>query len=101
VWLEIVGRHNVDAPGYCWSEYVHEEDRARVLSTLAEHWSARRPYVIAFRVLHHSGDFVRILSGGKPLADGGYLGWTRVARSDRRLIERIAQAMCLAFVIVA
>jgi PAS domain-containing protein len=102
VWLEIVGRHNVDAPGYRWIDYVHEEDRGSVLELIAQYFAARQHFVIPLRARdHQTGRFVRLLTGGKPLADGGYLGWTRVARSDRRLIERIAQAVCLAFVVVA
>ena len=63
--------------------------------TVAAHMAAQRPFVIAFRARHHSGCFVRLLTGGTPLLDGGYFGWTRVARRDLRLMERIAQAVCL------
>lgn len=101
VWLETIGRHAIDAPGYCWSDYVHEDDRASVLAALAEHKAAHRPFVIAFRALHHSGRPVRLLAGGRPLADGGYVGWTRVARIDRCLIDRVAEAVCFVGIVVA
>lgn len=99
VWLEIVGRTAPEAPGYRWFDDVHPEDRHRV-EEIAAHMAARRAYATAFRVRHHTGRYVWVHSGGKPQADGGYLGWTRVARSDRRstllFIEAVTRAVrCL------
>jgi PAS domain S-box-containing protein len=90
VWLEIVGRRATEAPGYCWLSFVHEDDRARVEAEIAAHSAARRAYVVAFRALHHAGRIVWVRSGGEPLVDGGYVGWTRVARHDQHLSGRVA-----------
>jgi PAS domain S-box-containing protein len=100
VWTEIVGRSALEAPGYRWTEYVHEEHQDRVEEVLAA-IKARRDYVTAFRVRHHRGHYVWVHSGGRPQADGGYLGWTRIATGDLRPLRRIAQAVCyLALVVV-
>jgi PAS domain S-box-containing protein len=84
VWLETIGRHAIETPGYCWLDYVHEEDRERVEEEIAAHWAARRAYVVAFRALHHEGRIVWIRSGGMPQPDGGYVGWTYMARPEQR-----------------
>ena len=99
MWLEIVGRSAAEAPGYRWSDYVHPEDQHRV-EEIAAHLAARRDFVTAFRARHHTGRYVWVHSGGKPQADGGYLGWTRVARGDLRptlrVIETVSRAVrCL------
>lgn len=93
VWLETIGRHAITTPGYCWLDFVHPEDRARVEAEIAAHRAARRAYVVAFRALHHSGRIVWIRSGGKPQADGGYKGWTHLAREDRRPRKKVGLSM--------
>jgi PAS domain S-box-containing protein len=100
VWLEIVGHSATEAPGYRWSDYVHEEHQDRVEEVLAS-IKARRAYVTAFRVRHHLGHYVWVHSGGRPQTDGGFFGWTRIAGGDLRPLRRIAQAVCLALVVVA
>lgn len=93
VWLETIGRHAIEAPGYCWVDYVHREDRERVVAEVAAHMAARRRFVVTFRALHHAGPPVLIRSGGKPHADGGYVGWTYVDRQDQgRPSGRVVQA---------
>jgi PAS domain-containing protein len=84
VWLETIGRHAMEGPGYCWLDFVHEEDRERVGAEIAAHWAARRAYVVAFRALHQSRGIVWIRSGGTPQPDGGYVGWTHIAGSAER-----------------
>lgn len=99
-WLEIVGRTALEAPGYCWLECVHEEDRDRIRIEVAAHLAARRRFEVVFRAQHHSGRVVWVHSEGEPQADGGYLGWTRIAKSGLRPVRRIAEvAVSLALVV--
>lgn len=100
VWLEIVGRSQVDAPGYCWLDYVHEEERDRIGEEVAAHLAARRPFEVVFRARHQNGRYVWVHTEGEPQADGGYLGWTRIARSGLRPVRRIAEvAVGLALIV--
>jgi PAS domain S-box-containing protein len=94
VWLEIVGRRATEAPGYCWLDHVHQEDRERIRCEIAAHRAARRAYVVAFRVRHQTGRFVWVHSGGSPLPDGSYVGSTHVAKGDIRPMRRMKKASC-------
>lgn len=101
VWLEIVGHHATEAPGYCWLDYVHEDDRDRIKEEVAAHLAARRRFEVVFRARQQSGRVVWVHSEGEPQADGGYLGRTRVEKSSLRPVRRIVQiAIGLSFVVV-
>lgn len=89
VWVEFVGREAYNAPGYRWEEFVHAEDQ-HVIDQIAAYLAARQAYVIAFRARHHSGRYRWIHAGGEPQPEGGYIGWTHVARCEVLPLVRAA-----------
>lgn len=99
VWQELVGRPALEAPGYCWCDYVHPEDRSIVEHIVAS-LAARRAYEAALRVRDQDGHYVLVEVIGEPQSDGGFQGWTRRVERPLRLVRRVVEAVGV-FLVVA
>lgn len=98
-WLEFTGRDAEAELGAGWTEGVHADDRARVMSLYEESFAACEPFEIEFRLLRGDGEYRWLIDKGVPLvADGrlrGFVGScldiTERVREDERLAEVLAR----------
>lgn len=84
VWLDIIGRSAIEAPGYRWSESVHPDDQ-HLVRVIEDCLVARCGWIVTLRVRHHHGDYVVLRCVGAPRPRGGFTGWTTVCQDGRRL----------------
>lgn len=95
-WQEVVGHPAVLEPGYPWTDHIHPHDLHLVTHVVQTFWTARRAYLITYRVRDQHGQYVWLKSAGVPHSNGGFIGWTRL-RNDRRrplLSWETAQRVC-------
>ena len=76
-WLDFTGRTLEDEWGVGWSEAIHHEDFQRCMDTYVEHFNARTPFEMEYRLLRHDGEYRWILDRGAPryLPDGTFSGF--------------------------
>ena len=76
-WLAFTGRRMEEELARGWLEEVHPEDRARVLETYDEHFAARSPARLEYRILRHDGAYRWIDEAAAPRfdRDGKFLGY--------------------------
>src|SRR5688572_8306550 len=76
-WLEYRGRKTEDEFGNGWAEGVHPEDLERCVQHYVSSFQRRAPFVMSYRLQHHTGEFRWILDRGAPhfSAAGEFLGF--------------------------
>jgi PAS domain S-box-containing protein len=91
-WSEFTGRPVADMLGWAWLEWVHPEDRERVVAEYTGSVAARGPVHLEFRMLHQDGEYRWVLATGQPChgPEGEFLGYSGCATdvTDRRALEQ-------------
>lgn len=74
-WLDFTGCDpNLGAP-YQWSDFIHPEDKTRVLQTIAEASGDGEPFSLEYRLAHIDGTYHWVMDSGTPrFNDKGELG---------------------------
>jgi two-component system, sensor histidine kinase PdtaS len=77
VWLDFTGRSMEEEFGCGWATNVHPEDHGRRAALYAEHFEAREPFRIEFRLRRHDGAWRWMLATGVPRTDpaGTFIGF--------------------------
>ncbi len=78
-WLAFTGRRLNQEMGDGWTSGVHTDDLERCVATYREHFKARLPFTMEYRLRRHDGEYRWILDMGRPFANlagefAGYLG---------------------------
>ena len=96
-WCEISGLSLEQTLGHRWSQAVHPDDLARVMTAWSESVAAHRPYVEELRVQRPDGTIRHVLAGARPIQDdhgqvSGFIGTvldiTGVEVATRELARR-------------
>jgi PAS domain S-box-containing protein len=76
-WLDYRGRTTEEEFGNGWAEGVHPDDFERCVQHYISSFELREPFVMSYRLRHHSGEFRWILDRGAPhySAGGEFLGY--------------------------
>lgn len=76
-WLDFRGRLLAQEYGNGWAEGVHPDDLDRCVAHYISCFQKRVPFVMKYRLQHHSGDYHWILDRGSPhyTHDGKFLGY--------------------------
>jgi PAS domain S-box-containing protein len=76
-WLSFRGRLLAQEYGNGWAEGVHPDDLKRCVDHYVSCFQERVPFVMKYRLQHHSGEFRWILDRGAPhySVDGRFLGY--------------------------
>lgn len=76
-WLDFRGRLLAQEYGKGWVEGVHPDDLDRCVAHYTGCFKERLPFVMKYRLLHHSGEHRWILDRGTPhyTPDGRFLGF--------------------------
>lgn len=78
-WCTLSGLSIAQTLGHRWSQAVHPDDLARVMTAWSESVAIRRPYVEELRVLRPDGTIRHVLAGARPIHDdhgaiSGFIG---------------------------
>ena len=76
--LQFTGHRFQQEPGADWIEGIHPDDVEACLATYAEHFEARTPFTMEYRLRRPPGDYRWIMDSGVPLlskADGAFSGY--------------------------
>lgn len=78
-WLEFTGRTLEQESGDGWTKGVHFDDLDRCLDTYLKSFEARQPFMMEYRLHHHSGSYRWIVDYGQPFLDldgefAGFIG---------------------------
>jgi len=78
-WLDFTGRGMEQEAGDGWTEGVHADDLGRCMQTYNQHFDARLPFRMEYRLRRHDGEYRWILDVGVPRFDAsgrfvGYIG---------------------------
>ena len=94
-WLAFTGRTLEQELGDGWTEGVHPDDRARVVTAFASAFDARKPLEMEYRLRHHGGEYRWVLDRGTPrfTEDGAFLGYigSGIDIHDRKAAEARAR----------
>jgi PAS domain S-box-containing protein len=76
-WLEFTGRTLEQELGDGWAEGVHPDDFDDCLRRYLTAFEARQPFVLEYRLRHHSGEYRWIVDHGRPYnnLDGAFAGY--------------------------
>ncbi|MDD1685865.1 PAS domain S-box protein [Methanoregula sp.] len=76
-WLAFTGRTIGQELGDGWAEGVHPDDLDRSLKIYLDHFNARTPFEMEYRLRYHDGTYHWLLDFGKPLftKDGTFSGY--------------------------
>jgi PAS domain S-box-containing protein len=95
-WLTFTGRSLAQERDMGWEQSVHPEDRERCLATYLQHFYARQPFSMEYRLRRHDSQHRRILDQGAPRfgAAGEFLGFVGscVEVEEQRQQESARQA---------
>jgi PAS domain S-box-containing protein len=96
-WLEFTGRTLEQELGDGWLDGVHPHDKPSGLKVLNTAFAARRQFSVEYRMRHHSGEYMWMLSVGAPryLPDGSFAGYigSCVDITQRKEAETFLQQM--------
>lgn len=78
-WCALSGLSPEQTIGHRWSQAVHPDDLARVMTAWSESVVARRPYVEQMRIRRPDGTIRHVLAGARPIHDdrgqiSGFIG---------------------------
>ena len=90
-WLDFTGRSLAEEIGDGWTLGVHPEDFDRCVGTYLQHFAARTPFEMEYRLRRHDGEYRWILDTGRPIVTpsgefAGYIG-SCLDITDRRNTE--------------
>jgi len=76
-WLEFTGRSLEQELGDGWVEGVHPDDIDRCLKIFRDHFHAREPFAMEYRLRYHDGTYHWLFDSGKPFytPEGTFAGY--------------------------
>jgi PAS domain S-box-containing protein len=76
-WLEFTGRSLAQELGDGWAEGVHPDDLDRCLKIYLDHFHAREPFAMEYRLRYHDGTYHWLFDSGKPFytPEGTFAGY--------------------------
>lgn len=90
-WMAMLGYSPdaVPSSGAAWLTYLHPEDKERALLALQAHNDGETPqYEVEFRMRHHDGHWIWVLSSGKVMARDQYGLPTRITGIHKDITDR-------------
>lgn len=90
-WLTFRGRSMVQELGMGWMTGIHKDDLAACTTHIENHFDARKPFSVEYRLMRHDGQYRWILDMGQPMFDAhgtftGYVG-TCIDVTERKQLE--------------
>lgn len=90
-WLAFTGRNLEQELGDGWAEGVHPDDLDRCLKIYLDHFNARKPFDMEYRLRYRDGTYRWLYDSGKPISSpngefAGYIG-SCYDIHDRKLAE--------------
>ena len=88
-WLDFTGRTLEQEVGTGWVEGVYFEDFQHCLDTYLDHFNARKPFRMRYRMRRHDGEFRWILDTGVPRysPDGTFMGFVGSCIDIQEMVE--------------
>jgi len=88
-WLDFTGRTLEQEVGAGWAEGVHFEDFQHCLDTYLDHFNARRPFRMRYRLRRHDGQYRWLLDTGVPRysPDGTFMGFVGSCIDIQEMVE--------------
>jgi PAS domain S-box-containing protein len=88
-WLDFTGRKLEQEVGAGWSEGVHFEDFQHCLDTYLDHFNARKPFRMRYRLRRHDGQYRWLLDTGVPRysPDGTFMGFVGSCIDIQEMVE--------------
>ena len=88
-WLDFTGRTLEQEIGSGWSEGVHFEDFQHCLDTYLDHFNARQPFRMRYRLRRHDGQYRWLLDTGVPRysPDGTFMGFVGSCIDIQEMVE--------------
>ena len=76
-WLAFTGRNLEQELGDGWAEGVHPDDFDRCLKIYLDHFHARKPFDMEYRLRYHDGTYRWLYDSGKPIyaPNGDFFGF--------------------------
>ena len=109
-WLDFTGRTLAQEMGHGWAEGVHPKDLTRCLEVYVQHFDARRPFRMEYRLRRHDGRYRWILDNGIPRyqADGSFAGYIgsciditeKRENEDRLHLQSVAMEMAASAILI-
>jgi PAS domain S-box-containing protein len=92
-WLDFTGRAMEQELGNGWADGVHPDDFDRCLQIYVQHFDARLPFRMQYRLRRNDGAYRWIDDTGVPRRadDGTFIGYIGSCTDVHALEERIAQ----------
>ncbi|WP_394698730.1 MASE3 domain-containing protein [uncultured Methanoregula sp.] len=95
-WLAFTGRSIEQELGDGWAEGVHPDDLERCVKTYLDHFHARTPFEMEYRLRYHDGTYHWLNDSGKPfyMEEGkfaGYIGSCYDIQNRRQAEEALRQ----------
>lgn len=88
-WLDFTGRTLDQEVGAGWCEGVHFEDFQHCLDTYLDHFNARQPFRMRYRLRRHDGQYRWLLDTGVPRysPDGTFMGFVGSCIDIQEMVE--------------
>jgi PAS domain S-box-containing protein len=88
-WLDFTGRTLDQEVGAGWCEGVHFEDFQHCLDTYLDHFNARQPFRMRYRLRRHDGEYRWLLDTGVPRfsPDGTFMGFVGSCIDIQEMVE--------------
>lgn len=88
-WLDFTGRALDQEVGAGWCEGVHFEDFQHCLDTYLDHFNARQPFRMRYRLRRHDGQYRWLLDTGVPRysPDGTFMGFVGSCIDIQEMVE--------------
>ena len=88
-WLEFTGRALEQEIGAGWCEGIYFEDFQHCLDTYLDHFNARQPFRMRYRLRRHDGQYRWLLDTGVPRysPDGTFMGFVGSCIDIQEMVE--------------